>query len=306
MYNEVFPCIFEPKSKVPVESKSVYQLLSTMRIRKKDDVLKFKATEKTHATLRSKKRFPMFIDHMTRRAGWKVNNNIHHYYTFEKEHFKKDYILGNQKAIQAAVARGDDVQADFWKLLNNANFGFDYRDNLQNKSLHLMYDENAEVEFISKYGSYNSDNCFQNLDARLKNINKYYNDADNLEKDEVPYADTLREEKIERVNKKKKDRKGKNKVLSHEGLLEKAYSNKAYTFVQDLEKEVVNSVKGVACKKQTTIRVSTRYILSKLLINAKISFASFIYDCIDNFASRARKLPSFALATRSSRYYRIF
>ena len=206
MYNEVFPCIFEPKSKVPVESRSVYQF-STMRIRKKGDILKFKATEKTHATLRSKKRFPMFIDHiyfLTRRAGWKVNN-VHHYYTFEKEHFKKDYILGNQKAIQAAVARGDDVQADFWKLLNNANFGFDYRDNLHNKSLHLMYDENPEVEFISKYGSYDNGNCFLNLDARLKNINKYYNDVDNLEKDKVPYANTLREEEIKRVNKKKKD-----------------------------------------------------------------------------------------------------
>ena len=94
MYNEVFPCIFEPKSKVPVESRSVYQFSG--------DILKFKATEKTHATLRSKKRFPMFIDHiyfLTRRAGWKVNN-VHHYYTFEKEHFKKDYILGNQKVYK--------------------------------------------------------------------------------------------------------------------------------------------------------------------------------------------------------------
>ena len=65
--------------------------------------------------------------------------------------------------------------------------------------------------------------------------------------------------------------------------LEEAYSNKAYTFVQDLEEDGVNSVKGVACKKQTMVRVSTRYISSKLLINAKISLASFIYDCIDTF-----------------------
>ena len=87
MYNEVFPCIFEPKSKVPVESRSVCQLLSTMRIGKTGDVLKFKATEKMHATLCSKKRFPMFIDHihfLTRRVSWKVNY-IHYYYTFEQE-----------------------------------------------------------------------------------------------------------------------------------------------------------------------------------------------------------------------------
>ena len=166
-----------------------------MRIGKRGDVLKFKVTKKTHATLHSKKRFPVFIDHihfLTRRAGWKVNK-VHHYYTFEQEPFKKDYILGNQKARQAAVARGDNVQANLWKLLNNANFGFECRDNSQNKSLHLI----AEVEFISKYGSYDSNNCFLNIDPRIKNINKYYNDVDKLKKDEVPYADTFREEEIE-------------------------------------------------------------------------------------------------------------
>ena len=36
-------------------------------------------------------------------------------------------------------------------------------------------------------------------------------------------------------------------------------------------------------KKQTTVKVSTRFISSKLLINAKISLASFIYNCLDSF-----------------------
>ena len=62
-----------------------------------------------------------------------------------------------------------------------------------------------------------------------------------------------------------------------------AYSGKSYIFVQDLEEDSVNRVKAVACKKQTTVKVSTRFILSKLLINAKISLASFVYDCIDMF-----------------------
>ena len=51
----------------------------------------------------------------------------------------------------------------------------------------------------------------------------------------------------------------------------------------DLEEDGVNSVKGVACKKQTMVKVSTRYISFTLLINAKISLASFIYDCIGTF-----------------------
>lgn len=75
MYNEVFQCIFEPKTKVPVESRSVYQLISTMKIGRKGGVLKFKAMGKTHATLCSKKRFPMFINHihfLTKEQGGKL------------------------------------------------------------------------------------------------------------------------------------------------------------------------------------------------------------------------------------------
>ena len=42
MYNEIYPCIFESKTKIPTDSRSVYQLLGNMRI------------EKTYATLRLK------------------------------------------------------------------------------------------------------------------------------------------------------------------------------------------------------------------------------------------------------------
>ena len=85
----------------------------------------------------------MFLDHiefLTKRAGWKVTK-VYSHFTFEQEPFKKDYILGNQKARQEAVEQGDNVQTNFWKLLNNTNFGFDCRDNWQHKSLHLIYNE---------------------------------------------------------------------------------------------------------------------------------------------------------------------
>ena len=166
MYNEVFPCMCQPKSKMSVDRRSAYQLISTMRTSIKNNVLKYKATEKTHTTLYSKKRFPMYIDciHLlTKRAGWKVTK-VHNYYTFEQETFKEEYILGNQKARQ------DDVQANFWKLLNHVNFSFDGRDNSQKKSLHLICNKEAEIDFISKYGGYSSTNCFLNLDAQIKNI----------------------------------------------------------------------------------------------------------------------------------------
>ena len=97
------------------------------------------------------------------------------------------------------MARGDDVQPNLWKLLNNANFGFHCRDNSQNKSLHLIYDENAEVEFISKYSKYDTSNCFLDPNARIKNIEEYYSNLDNLEDDEQPYSETLKQEEIQRI-----------------------------------------------------------------------------------------------------------
>ena len=84
-----------------------------MRTGERDNILKYKATKKTHATF-------TFIDHihfLTEKTGWKFTK-VHLYYTFEHEPFKKEYILGNQRARQEAVVTGDDVQANFWKLVN--------------------------------------------------------------------------------------------------------------------------------------------------------------------------------------------
>ena len=90
MYNDIFPCTFEPK--IPADHRSVYQLLSTMRICKKDNILKFLVTEKTHATLKPKKRFPMHVDHiqfLTPMAGWKVTK-VYLHFAFKQDPFKKE------------------------------------------------------------------------------------------------------------------------------------------------------------------------------------------------------------------------
>ena len=66
----------------------------------------------------------MYIDHihfLTEKSEWKVTK-VHLYYTFEYEPFKIEYILGNQRTRQETVAMDDDVQANFWKLVNNENF----------------------------------------------------------------------------------------------------------------------------------------------------------------------------------------
>ena len=51
MYYEIYPCIFQSKSKFPADHRIIYQLLSTIRLRKKENILKFAATEESYATL---------------------------------------------------------------------------------------------------------------------------------------------------------------------------------------------------------------------------------------------------------------
>lgn len=120
---------------------------------------------------------------------------------------------------------------------------------------------------------------------------------------EQPLAETLKKVEIRKVteNFDKKKGKGKTKLLNYEERLEETYCNKSYTFVQHLGNEGVNSVKAAACKKQTHVRVSASYISSKLLINAKISLASFIL-----FVFLMKKPHLSTLSIRSLKNFLIF
>ena len=62
------------------------------------------------------------------RCGWKVTK-IGGHYTFEQKKIKKDFVIMNQVSRQNAKT---DVEKDFFKLMNNANFGYDCRSNADN------------------------------------------------------------------------------------------------------------------------------------------------------------------------------
>ena len=105
----------------------------------KNNTLKYFVTGKNprYFEIQKKKRFPMYVDHiqfLKQRAGWKVTN-VHNFYTFKQKNFKKEFVLGNQRARQEAVAKNDNVQGNFYKLMNNSNFSYDCRDHSQNRNI---------------------------------------------------------------------------------------------------------------------------------------------------------------------------
>ena len=115
---------------------------------------------KTHATLTEKIFVPLYAEDLyflTTRAGRKVTR-IYEHYTFKQDTFKRDFVVMNQNARKTAESK---VEKDFYKLLNNSNFGNDCRNNIANCKLELIYDGFEEIAFIKNYSNIFTDPKFK-------------------------------------------------------------------------------------------------------------------------------------------------
>ena len=108
------------------------------------------------------------------RAGWKITK-IYLHYTFEHERFKKDFILINQNSRQNAK---NSVEKDFYKLMNNSNFGYDCRNNLDNCKFVPIFDELKEITYNKKYYNFFDPKVlkFVTSDLISQEIEEKYND----------------------------------------------------------------------------------------------------------------------------------
>ena len=75
---------------------------------------------------------------------------IYSHITFEQEQFKRNFILKNQARQNAKIA----IEKDFYTLINNANFGYECRNNLDNCQFIPIFDELKEVTYLKKYYNY--------------------------------------------------------------------------------------------------------------------------------------------------------
>ena len=66
----------------------------------------------------------------------------------------------NQKARQNATS---SVERDFYKLLNNSNFGIDCRNNIGNCFLEPLYDDFSEIFYIKRFATIFNDDTFRNF-----------------------------------------------------------------------------------------------------------------------------------------------
>ena len=144
----------------------------------------------------------MYLEDLTfciKRAGWKVTK-IYSHLTFEQARFKRKFILMNQKSRQQSK---NDIEKDFFKLMNNSNFGYNCRNNVDNCQFVSIFDEIGELTYINR--SYNI------LDSKISDFvtghllkadveKKFNSKLTKLDKEDKFYEIKLQTLKNERLN----------------------------------------------------------------------------------------------------------
>ena len=151
LFNEIFPPVFEKHKKILPHMRSCSQIMSRAQKKdKKDEIASLPFNSKTHTTLNKKIFFNLYAEDLyflATRAGWKITK-IYHHCTFKQDNFKRYFVVMNQNARKTAKTK---VEKDFYKFLNNSNFGNDCRSNLGNCKLELLFDGLDEISYIKKF-----------------------------------------------------------------------------------------------------------------------------------------------------------
>ena len=295
MYNEIIPPFIEKDTKIEANKKSVYQLLELYSEDKNGDPNKYKVSAKAHANMPSKKFIPLYLEEIkfgVLRCGWKVTK-LHKHYYFDQEICKKNFILMNQKARQEAT---DKVESDFCNLFNNANFGYDCRNNLDNCFFQPITDEIRELSFIKRYHSNLYDESitpFITSRVLSEDIQERYNNERQLIKeDDKFYAAKIRGlenrrhaeiEALEAFKRKEKKHHQKTGLYSYADRLDVANKDDKVKSIIDFSDQDAASIKALAIKKNDKIKITTRFMKGKMLMFSKVSLRSFVYDIIDVF-----------------------
>ena len=243
----------------------------------------------------AKKFIPLYLEEIkfaVLRCGWKVTKLYKHYY-FDQERCKQNFILMNQKARQEAP---DKIESDFCKLLNNANFGYDCRNNLHNCTFQAINDEVNELSFIKRYHSnlYDKD-LEQFITSRVlqEDIDKrFHNERQKIKETDKFFAAKVRSienrrnaenEALESFKKREKKNHKKSGLNNFVDRLDVANKNEKVKSIIDFSYQDTASIKALSIKTNDKVKITTRFMKGKMLMFSKISLKSFVYDIIDIF-----------------------
>ena len=209
LFNELYPPIFEKNKKIEPYEQSCAQIMCIQQVNDKGKILSLKQTTQRHATLKKKIFVPLYAEDLyflTTRPGWTVTQ-IYKHYVFKQDTLKKNFVVMNQDARKAAKTK---VEKNFYKLLNNSNFGYDCRNNIGNCNIELLYDGVEEIKFIKKYidifSDYKMKEFFtehalrQQIDQEIDEKTKEYEPDDKFYDEHEVNMEALREEELEAID----------------------------------------------------------------------------------------------------------
>ena len=122
------------------------------------------------------------------RCAWHVAK-IYFHYTFEQNVFKKFFVSNNQKERQNSKFNIERLNIE--KLINNAKFGVDCRNNANNSTFEPIVDEVNEISYLKKhYCTFdNKISGFVNSEILEKEIKQKYNQGAPKVRDDDPFKD---------------------------------------------------------------------------------------------------------------------
>ena len=254
----------------------------------------YRVTAKAHSTMVSKKCISLYLEDLVfaiKRCGW-VGTKIHAHLTFDQSPFKKKIILMNQKSRQESKT---NAEKDFYKLMNNSNFGSDCRNNMDNNDFFPIFDEINEIYSLQKYYSLVDPKITNFVSGKL--IEDYVNEKftqqfHKLDKNDPFYQIKLSSIKQEQqegleaaknLDEKRKKTKRKMTITDYVDRMVKAHEKTNVKSLIEFDQEHSNSIKAVMVKQNPNVKVTTRFLSGKMLMFAKVLVKSFVYDIIDVF-----------------------
>ena len=228
---------------------------------------------------------------LIKRAGWTVTK-IHSHLTFEQSRFKRNFILMNQKSRQKSK---NNVEIDFYKLMNNSNFGYDCRNNIDNCQFVPIFEEYKEISYINRYHNIFDKrvSSFITPDILKHKAKEDYNGKlMKLDKEDRFYEIKLQTLNAERrsslesaeIFEKNWIRNKKRKTLHDYGTRkDEVFRNQQIKSLTDFDEDYSSSIRSVAVQKSLKVNLTTRFLNEKMLMFSKISVKSFVYDLIDVF-----------------------
>ena len=177
----------------------------------------------------------------------------------------------NQNARKTAKSK---VEKDFYKLLNNINFGNDCRNNIGNCKIDLLYDGLEEISYIKKFTNILHDHRFREfftIDLLKEQINVDFNrKIENLDQDDPSYdlkynrLAEKKDEELEAVEQYSAQRKRKchyKKVVdSTENKIKNCDDIRKSKMVVEFNDHQSSSVKSIAVKSETNIKCTSVYV----------------------------------------------